>query len=237
MTHASPLRPLRPAALLRALPWGAAALIAAHGALSGQGILLIGGAGAMALAALLPLYTRLSGIVLPPALAPGVLAFCLCAFVLGEAGGLYRTSAVWDLMLHFTASAVLALVGVALALLPTAGAAPRTAWWIIGLLGTGFAALVGGAWELLEFGIDATFGTNAQRSGLPDTMGDVATNIAGACYGVAAALRRLRGRARWPLSGLLVEFCARNPVIYGDWTDPAPADRQARRTARTGSAA
>ncbi|EYD70444.1 hypothetical protein [Limimaricola hongkongensis] len=204
--------------LLRALAWGGAALIAAAGALTGQGLLTLGAGGAMALAALLPLYTWLSGIEMPRGLATGVLVFCLAAFVLGEAGGFYRDVPAWDAGLHFVASAVLAIAGVALALLPTAGAPPRTAFWVLGTLGVGLAALVGGAWELLEFTIDALFGTNAQRSGLPDTMGDVAVNLAGATYGALAARARLRHGARWPLSGLLVDLCARNPVIYGGWT-------------------
>ncbi|MCP1170599.1 hypothetical protein NHG85_19015, partial [Limimaricola sp. ASW11-118] len=95
---------------------------------------------------------------------------------------------------------------------------PRTAGWILGLLGVGFAALVGACWELFEFSIDAIFGTNAQRSGLPDTMGDVAVNIMGASYGALAAQRRLWRGTRLPLSGLLVEFCARNEIIYGAWS-------------------
>lgn len=210
---------LRPTTLPRLILWGGAGLIAAAGALSAQPLLALAALGAMALALLLPLYTRVSGIAMPPGLSTGVLGFCLAAFVLGEAAGLYRDSAVWDLLLHGLASAVLALAGVAMALLPTAGAPPRTALWILGTLGVGFAALVGAGWELFEFAIDAVFGTNAQRSGLPDTMGDVAANLAGASYGAVAAQRRLRHGARWPLSGLLVSFCARNPIIYGDWTE------------------
>ncbi|WP_341212987.1 hypothetical protein [uncultured Limimaricola sp.] len=207
-----------PARIARAAIWGGAMLFAVWALLAGFAVAALGAVGAMVLAGLLPLYTRVSGIVMPRGLATGILVYCLCAFGLGEAGGFYRDVALWDTALHALASAVLALVGVALALLPTAGAAPRTAPWILGLLGVGFAALVGAAWEMFEFGIDALFGTNAQRSGLPDTMGDIAANIAGATYGAIAAQRRLWRGTRLPLSGLLVRFLARNRVIYGDWT-------------------
>ena len=176
MTQATDPAPPRPGPL-RLLVWGGAALMAGLGLIAGHPVVALGAAGAMALAALLPLYTWVSGIVMPRGLATGILVYCLCAFSLGEAAGFYAAIPVWDMALHFVASAVLALVGVALALLPTAGAAPRTAGWILGLLGVGFAALVGACWELFEFSIDAVFGTNAQRSGLPDTMGDVAVNI------------------------------------------------------------
>lgn len=217
MTQATDPAPPRPGPL-RLLVWGGAALMAGLGLIAGHPVVALGAAGAMALAALLPLYTWVSGIVMPRGLATGILVYCLCAFSLGEAAGFYAAIPVWDMALHFVASAVLALVGVALALLPTAGAAPRTAGWILGLLGVGFAALVGACWELFEFSIDAVFGTNAQRSGLPDTMGDTAVNIMGASYGALAALRRLWRGTRLPLSGLLVEFCARNPIIYGAWS-------------------
>lgn len=224
---------LRPTTLPRSILWGGAGLIAAAGALSAQPLLTLAALGAMALALLLPLYTRVSGIVMPPGLSTGVLGFCLAAFVLGEAAGLYRDSAVWDLLLHALASAVLALAGVAMALLPTAGAPPRTAAWVLGVLAVGFAALVGAAWELFEFSIDQVFGTNAQRSGLPDTMGDVAANLAGAVYGAMAGIVRLSTGARWPLSGLLAEFCARNPIIYGDWRPrPFARPRAATRSPR-----
>ena len=208
-----------PARLPRLFLWGGATALAAGAALSGRPLLAFAALGAMALAGLLPLYTRVSGIHMPRGLASGVLLYCLAAFVAGEAAGLYQSSAVWDLGLHVLSAMVLALAGLALALLPTAGAPPRSAAWVLGVLAVGFAALVGAAWELFEFSIDQIFGTNAQRSGLPDTMGDVAANLAGASYGAVAAQRRLRHGARWPLSGLLVSFCARNPIIYGDWTE------------------
>ncbi|WPY96136.1 hypothetical protein T8T21_16625 (plasmid) [Limimaricola variabilis] len=222
-----------PARLPRLILWGGTTALAAGAALAGRPLLALAALGAMALAGLLPLYTRVSGIHMPRGLASGVLLYCLAAFVAGEAVGLYQNSAVWDLALHVLSAMVLALAGLALALLPTAGAPPRTAAWVLGVLAVGFAALVGAAWELFEFSIDQIFGTNAQRSGLPDTMGDVAANLAGAVYGAIAGIARLSTGARWPLSGLLAEFCARNPVIYGDWRPrPFARPRAATRSPR-----
>ncbi|WP_235924181.1 hypothetical protein [Pseudoroseicyclus tamaricis] len=212
--------------------WAVAVALVVLGLVTGQTVMWIGSAGAIALALLLPLYTRVSGIEMPPGLATGVLVFSLCAFVLGEHAGAYTTLGWWDIVLHLLASAVLALVGLALVLLNTEGAPPRTGLWIGAVLGVGFAALVGGAWELLEFSIDAIFGTNAQRSGLPDTMGDVLTNLAGATYGAVAGRLVLRRGLRLPLSGLLVAFCARNPVIYGAWPG-VPFQKAGRQPAAT----
>ena len=72
---------------------------------------------------------------------------------------------------------VLSVLGMALCLLVTAGGSPRTAIWLLAVLAFSFSMMVGAMWELLEFAIDFFFGTNAQRSGLPDTMGDTIANL------------------------------------------------------------
>lgn len=221
-----------PARVAAAAPWAAAALAVLLGLANGDPLLWIAGGGAILLALLLPFYSWLSGIEMPAGLATGVLVFSLCAFVVGEHGGAYTSVGWWDVVLHLVSAAVLALVGQALVLLNTAGAPPRTGLWIGGILGVGFAALVGAAWELMEFSVDAIFGTNAQRSGLPDTMGDVAANLAGATYGAFAAWLALRRDVRLPLAGLLLDFCGRNPVIYGSWPGvPFPAAPRRRQQA------
>lgn len=183
----------------------------------GDAVLTVGSGGAILLALVLPVYTRISGIAMPAGLVTGVLAFSLGAFVVGEWSGAYTWSWWWDIALHLLSAAVLALIGYALVLLATAGAPPRTGLWIGSILAAGFAALVGATWELMEFAIDAIFGTNAQRSGLPDTMGDMAANIVGASYGAVAGQLALGRGIRLPLSGLLLDFCGSNVLIYGDW--------------------
>lgn len=206
-----------PGAVIAAAVWIAAPCLAIAGAATGDGVLAVGAVGAMLLALALPVYTRLSGITMPGGLVTGVLAFSLGAFVAGEWYGAYTWNWWWDIALHLLSAAVLALVGHALVLLVTAGAPPRTALWIGSILAVGFAALVGVAWELMEFSIDAIFGTNAQRSGLPDTMGDVSANIVGAIYGAVAGQLALGRGIRLPLSGLLLDFCGSNRLIYGSW--------------------
>lgn len=223
---------------MHALPWLLALALLVLGAARGDGLLMVGAGGSAAMAGLLPLYTRVSGIGLPPRLTTGVLLFCLACFVAGEWAGLYRTGPdapalvlVWDLGLHVLASAILAVTGWGLVLLLTAGAPPRVPLWVGSVLAIGLAALVGAAWELFEFAVDATFGTHAQRSGLPDTMGDVAANLLGATWGAVSVQLRLRRGRRVPPAGLLEEVCARNPLIYPAWAG-APFPRDAARAPR-----
>ncbi|WP_235047686.1 aldehyde dehydrogenase family protein, partial [Limimaricola cinnabarinus] len=208
-------------ATLRAAIWGSAAILAAASLIAGHPVVALGAAGAMAMAALLPLYTWLSGIVMPPGLATGILVYCLCASGWARREdstetcpcGTWRYTRWRRRCWRWSGGAGPAAHGGGRA--AHRAVDPRAAR-------RRFAALVGAAWEMFEFGIDALFGTNAQRSGLPDTMGDIATNIAGATYGAIAAQRRLWRGTRLPLSTLLVRFLDRNPVILRRLDRPPP---------------
>ena len=214
-----------PARLFKGAIWAGTVALALVAAARGSGLVAFCALSAMVLALLPRGFTLISGVRMPSGLATGVLAYSLAALVAGEMGGLYATTAWWDVALHLVAAAALAVLGMALALLPTAGASPRTAIWLLATLAFAFAMMVGAMWELLEFAIDTFFGTNAQRSGLPDTMGDIIANLVGATYGAVAAHAFLTRGRRWPLSGLLAQFCALNPVFYGDWRGPPLSKR------------
>ena len=75
------------------------------------------------LAALPKGFTALSGLRFPAGLSTAILVFTASALLLGERGGLYVTTAWFDVALHLVAAAVLAQAGWALALLLTAGRA------------------------------------------------------------------------------------------------------------------
>lgn len=201
--------------LLSLLVWAVAVGALGFGIATGDRLLILGAGGAAAMALLPVLYSWVSGILVPAGLRDGILAYCLAAFVAGEWGGLYQDDLVWDTSLHLLASAVLALTGYALALLPTAGAPPRTGLWILSILAVGLATTVGAVWELFEASVDALFGTNAQRTGLPDTMGDIAANLVGAAYGAVAGQVALQWGRKLPLSGLLLTALRQNPVVFG----------------------
>ena len=228
MTDSSAPMPAEASGLSRALKgaiWTASVLLALVAVGMGEPLVAFCAVSAMVLALLPRAFTLISGVRTPSGLATGILLYSLAALVAGEMGGLYATTAWWDVALHLVAAAALAMLGMALALLPTAGASPRTAIWLLATLAFAFSMMVGAMWELLEFAIDFFFGTNAQRSGLPDTMGDTIANLVGATYGAVAAHLYLTTGRRWPLSGLLAQFCALNPVFYGDWRGPPLSKR------------
>ena len=188
--------------------------------LQGDHLLACAGTACLGLAAMPRVFTLLSGIVFPTGLATGILVFNAAAFLLGERANYYIDVAWWDVVLHLVASSVLAVVGMALAMTITAGAPPMIAVWVLAVLAFGFSMMVGASWEVMEFCIDAVFGTNTQRSGLPDTIGDVVTNAVGATFGAVAGHAHVARGARWPLAGLLGRFMDANAVLY-----PARSDR------------
>ena len=165
--------------------------------------------------ALLPKgFSVVSGIVFPSGLTTGILVYALAAILLGEVAGFYIKITWWDVGLHLYASTVLSIVGFALVMMVTGGAPPVVAPWVLAVLAFAFSMMVGAMWELMEFTLDAVFGTVTQRSGLPDTMGDMAVNLVGATGGAIAGLAHVTRGARWPLAGLLGRFMDENPAHY-----------------------
>lgn len=177
-------------------------------------------AASLAFGAAIRLYEAVSGILVPRRLTAGVVAYALAALLLGEYLDGYEAVPALDLILHALSGAVLAAVGMALALLPTAGAPPRTPLWLLSTLAFGFAMMVGAMWEVMEFTLDATLGTRTQGTGIDDTMWDMVANLAGCLLGVLACHAATRSGRRLPGGGLLLDFVGGNPVLYGGWTGP-----------------
>ncbi len=158
--------------------------------------------------ALPPLLEHWCGAAIPSALRILFYAFLFASIFLGEVRGFYYRFAFWDDLLHFTSSAMTALL--ACLLLPAlsrsvgASASPLFA----ALFALCFSLGVGALWEIFEFSFDSVLGLNMQkfllesgaplvgRAALVDTMKDLIVDVCGALSVSAAAyasLRRGRG--------------------------------------------
>ncbi len=206
--------PARAWRIVRTTIWGVAACIALWAAAQGAWMVAVAAAACIGLALLPRGFTRLTGIAFPAGLTTGILVYGAAALLLGELAGFYVSYPWWDVVLHLIASAVLSVVGMALVLMATGGALPRSEVWVLAVLAFAFSMMVGAMWELMEFTIDALFDTMTQRSGLPDTMGDVAVNLVGGTVGAVAAHAQISRDSRWPLAGLLARFVELNPALY-----------------------
>ena len=125
--------------------------------------------------------------------------FIFLGMYLGEIQYAFYTFLWWDIFLHFLSGVLLAIFAFLL-IYPLYMQKPAPAYaYIILVFTVAFAVAAGGIWELIEYSIDQIFGTNMQRSGLPDTMGDIAIDTAGAIIaGIGAYLYVLKkGHSRF----------------------------------------
>lgn len=139
-------------------------------------------AGAM-IATLAPLWlNRRFHIYLPPETELLAILFLYATLFLGEFGNFYDRFWWWDILLHTGSGFMLGLV--AFILVFVLNHAPRTELKLspefIALFAVVFALAGGAIWEMFEFGMDAIFGYNMQKSGLVDTMWDLIVALAGA---------------------------------------------------------
>ena len=93
-------------------------------------------------------------------------------------------------------------------------AAPPSA---IALITFCVAMTVGAIWEIFEFFMDQTFGLNMQKSGLPDTMGDLIVDAIGGLIASLTGYFYLRRNAAGLLGRGLSQFIHMNGRLYSKY--------------------
>ncbi|HQE63199.1 MAG TPA: hypothetical protein PLA38_01325 [bacterium] len=102
-----------------------------------------------------------------------IIFFVYACLFLGEVRGFYGRFWWWDIFLHtFSAIAFCFLGFIAFFLLFKAEKIKTHPAWIA-IFSFCFSVTVAVLWEIFEFTMDQVFGTNMQKSGLMDTMGDL----------------------------------------------------------------
>ena len=76
------------------------------------------------------------------------------------------------------------------------------------------AVTLGVAWELFEFTMDRSFGLSMQKSGRPDTMGDLAADVVGAATGAGVGALYLSGRKIGLATHALEQFVRLNARLF-----------------------
>lgn len=132
------------------------------------------------------LAARLFRVYLTPALEIAAVVFLFCTMILGEIYRFYERIPVWDNLLHLVSGFFFCAFGFAL----YADTSPtRRDFPARGFHAATFSFSCAAVWELFEFTLDATFGTDMQKatwiygaldSGLCDTMTDMACGVVGA---------------------------------------------------------
>ena len=179
-------------------------------------------AGIMALT-LAPVLFRMP-VEIPSEIQIVALLFVFATLFLGEVRGWYERFWWWDMALHTTSGLLLGMIGfmfvyilneddhVDLHMRPS----------FLALFAFFFAVGLGAIWEIFEWGMDRSFGTNMQPatpgdpSGLTDTIHDLIVDTIGAAI-VALAGWRYLARARISrVDSWASRFIRRNPQLFGD---------------------
>lgn len=136
--------------------------------------------------------------------------FIFSAIFLGSAIGFYNRFWWWDTALHTLSGVTLGFIG--FLLLYTLYQRPRVDMGpgALALFAFTFAVAVGALWEIFEFAMDETIGTNMQKNGLSDTMWDLIVDTVGA--GIVATIGYLHivSKKRGWFHRLLNQFLTAN---------------------------
>jgi hypothetical protein len=154
------------------------------------------------------------GLRLPPSFLAAIALFVLATLYLGEIHDFYNRFWWWDLVLHFGSAMGFGILGFLLIFMLFHGDCYAAPPWAVGVLSFCVAMTVGAIWEIFEFGMDQLFGFNMQKSGLPDTMGDLIINTFGAMLSALAGVIYLLDRAG-RLGAPFDQFIASNRARFG----------------------
>ena len=151
---------------------------------------------------------------LPLSFLAGIVFFIFGTLYLGEAFDFYERYWWWDILMHFGSAMGFGLVGFVFVFLLFEGKRFAAPHWAIAFISFCISITIGTLWEIFEFAMDQLFGLNMQKSGLPDTMGDLIVDTIGAAIGAGAGYAYLQGRSRRGLAGVVAEFISRNRRLF-----------------------
>lgn len=156
-----------------------------------------------------------------------IVLFIFAAIFLGGPWEFYSRIWWWDSLLHFFSGIALGLSGFLILYIfykkGKFNASPKT----IILFAFCFALALGALWEILEFGIDATFGYDMQEArnlatpedcntwfGVRDTMIDLILDATGALIASLLGYFYLKKDEKGILTFLIERFRKRNPYLF-----------------------
>ena len=160
------------------------------------------------------LVARWAEIDVPPSFLTAIVIFVGATLFMGEVLDFYNRFWWWDIAMHGGSAIGFGLIGFVAVFMMFQGDRYAAPHWAIAFFAFAFALSIGTLWEIFEFAMDQTFGTNMQKSGLMDTMTDLIVDTIGAALGAASGFAYLKGRAYGGLTGVIDEFIRRNPRLF-----------------------
>lgn len=200
--------------LLTRLIWIALALIILDALVQREWSLAFIALATLALSFAPILVARWAEIFVPPSFLTAIVIFVGATLFMGEVLDFYTRFWWWDIAMHGGSAIGFGLIGFVAVFMMFQGDRYAAPHWAIAFFAFAFALSIGTLWELFEFVMDQTAGTNMQKSGLMDTMTDLIVNTIGAAFGAASGFAYLKGRAYGGLTGVIDEFIRHNPRLF-----------------------
>ena len=166
------------------------------------------------LTALPALLRRSLRVYLPIEFDLTTVVFVFASLQLGEIRAYYVRFWWWDLVLHTWAGFIMGLFGFVLVYVLNREQRLHLtlAPFFVGLFSFAFAMTLGVLWEIFEYAVDHLFGMNMQKSGLPDTMGDLIVNTIGATIVSVLGYFYVRGGDSMLFDRMVRRFLVRNRI-------------------------
>ena len=210
---------MRPQTLYRVFLWGLVAFLVAGlvgSVLEGQWMNAATVAGILILTIVPWRLTRQARIYVPPEFEVLAILFVFASLFLGEIRGYYVRFWWWDLLLHSISGLLLGILGFSLVYVLNRREDIQLFMKpaFVALFAFTFAVAAGALWEIFEFGMDVLFGLNMQKSGLPDTMGDLIVDTAGALVMALVGYAYMRWDRESIVFDWIERFVERNPHLF-----------------------
>lgn len=164
---------------------------------------------------MIPYYVeRRYGIFTPVLLRVGIVTLLMCTIVLGEMADFYNQYEWWDLVMHGSANAGLALIAFMFLHHYINVHRLRVNAFIGTVLAFSLAMTLACFWEIYEFTIDAHFETDhPMQPSNEDTMEDLIAALVGTSLVSFGGYRYLRYRKGGPIGAILEEEARENRAL------------------------
>lgn len=124
-------------------------------------------------------FKAVHNVYIPTIFIYGTIVFIFSSIMLGQFGGMYDKFHWYDAALHFLSALVLGIIGFLIIYVFYSVNKLKLPLLIVVLFSFSFAVTIGVIWEIIEYFIDMTLGTNMQVDSLDDTMVDLMVNSLG----------------------------------------------------------
>jgi hypothetical protein len=111
-----------------------------------------------------------------------IIFFISASLFFGEVSNFYERFWWWDIVLHGMSALAFGVLGFVILLYLSQSSKIIASPFLIAIFSFSFAVAIGAIWEIYEFFMDQTFGTNMLKSGLMDTMTDLIVDCVGAIF-------------------------------------------------------